>query len=105
MCSTAAALGKYEVSAPGLVIRSSGVVLRGEGQGRDGTVLVATSPVDYALITLEGTARRHVARAEGSAVWARRWASPFACIMAGGYHDSQATSAPRLVPRPRGTTA
>src|SRR5262245_8008332 len=46
--------GRYEVGTT-LVIRASGVVLRGEGQGEDGTVLFAT-----------GTAKRNVMEIRGS---------------------------------------
>src|SRR5215510_15996345 len=46
--------GRYEVGTT-LVIRASGVVLRGEGQGEDGTVLFAT-----------GTAKRNVLEIRGS---------------------------------------
>ncbi len=37
-----------------LRIEASGVVLRGEGQGEDGTVIVATGTEDYALIEVVG---------------------------------------------------
>lgn len=37
-----------------LQIRASGVVLRGEGQGEDGTVLVATKREQYSLIQMSG---------------------------------------------------
>jgi hypothetical protein len=47
--------GRYEVGTT-LVIRASGVVLRGEGRGEDGTILFAT-----------GTAKRNVLEIGGSA--------------------------------------
>lgn len=45
-----------------LYIRADGVVLRGEGQGEDGTVLHATAARQYDLILVEGTgSRREIA--------------------------------------------
>lgn len=48
--------GTYEISGT-LYIRSSGVVLRGEGQGEDGSILYAT-----------GTAKRNILEIQGQAV-------------------------------------
>lgn len=45
--------GCYQVSQ--LFIEASGVILRGEGQGRDGTVLYATLPAQHDFITISGT--------------------------------------------------
>lgn len=45
--------GHYEVGDP-LTIEADGVVLRGEGQGADGTVLVATSAKQYTLLEISG---------------------------------------------------
>ena len=45
--------GCYEVDQ--LFIEESGVVLRGEGQGLDGTVLHANLPVQHDFITIRGT--------------------------------------------------
>ncbi len=45
--------GCYEVSQ--LFIEQSGVVLRGEGQGLDGTVLHANLPMQHDFITIRGT--------------------------------------------------
>ena len=45
--------GTYEVSGV-IAIRASGVVLRGEGSGEDGTLLVATGNVVRDLIRVEG---------------------------------------------------
>ncbi|HEY8943607.1 MAG TPA: hypothetical protein VIM73_05065, partial [Polyangiaceae bacterium] len=45
--------GTYEIGDP-LRITASGVVLRGEGQGLDGTVLTATKAEAHALIEIEG---------------------------------------------------
>lgn len=45
--------GKYEI-AGSIVIAASGVVLRGEGQGEDGTVLVATAKKKGTLIKVAG---------------------------------------------------
>lgn len=47
--------GTYEVQAP-LFIRANGVVLRGQGQGADGTIIKATGKSQYTLITLLGDA-------------------------------------------------
>jgi hypothetical protein len=44
--------GRYQVSAPGLTITASGVVLRGEGQGVSGTVIEATSASQYDVIVI-----------------------------------------------------
>lgn len=46
--------GVYLVSGP-LYIRASGVVLRGEGNGVDGTVLNATQTAQHTLIVVQGT--------------------------------------------------
>lgn len=45
--------GTYTVS-DSLRVEASGVVLRGEGQGADGTVLVATRPAQHSFIILAG---------------------------------------------------
>ncbi len=45
--------GIYKIGAP-LRIRTSGVVLRGEGQGENGTVLVATQKKQHSLIEIAG---------------------------------------------------
>lgn len=45
--------GRYEVGDT-LTISVGGVVLRGEGQGKKGTVLVATKPAQHSLILLQG---------------------------------------------------
>lgn len=45
--------GQYELS-DSLHINASGVVLRGEGQGKTGTVLVATAAKQYDLIKIQG---------------------------------------------------
>ncbi|WP_171655962.1 S-layer homology domain-containing protein [Paenibacillus foliorum] len=45
--------GKYEVGGP-LTIKASGVVLRGEGQGEDGTILFATGKVKRTVLTVGG---------------------------------------------------
>jgi hypothetical protein len=65
--------GIYEVTAPGLVISASGVVLRGEGQGKHGTVIVATSRIDYPLIEMRGRGKPYYS-AQGSTT---SIASPF----------------------------
>ena len=46
--------GHYEVNT-GLTIQKSGVVLRGQGQGMDGTVITATKQEKHTLITLGRT--------------------------------------------------
>ena len=46
--------GKYEVGST-LFIKADGVVLRGEGQGTDGTIVVATAAKQYALIEIQGS--------------------------------------------------
>jgi hypothetical protein len=51
------ARGTYEVEGS-LQIRASGVVLRGEGQGEDGTVLVAMGTADRDLIRIAGVGNR-----------------------------------------------
>ena len=51
------AKGRYEVAGQ-LLIRASGVVLRGSGMGQDGTVLVATGLDRRALIRIVGVAER-----------------------------------------------
>jgi hypothetical protein len=48
------AKGRHQVSGQ-LAIRAGGVVLRGEGQGSDGTVLVATGTDRRALIAVRGS--------------------------------------------------
>ncbi len=45
--------GEYQCKTP-IEIKTSGVVLRGEGQGEDGTVIVATGDEQYALIEVVG---------------------------------------------------
>ena len=45
--------GHYELS-DSIKITTSGVVLRGEGQGTDGTVLVATAAKQYDLVEVQG---------------------------------------------------
>lgn len=45
--------GKYRISGS-IHIRSSGIILRGEGQGEDGTILVATGKGKRTLIEIEG---------------------------------------------------
>ena len=45
--------GKYRIGGT-LYIRASGVVLRGEGEGEDGTVLIATGTEQRTLIVFEG---------------------------------------------------
>jgi hypothetical protein len=47
--------GKYEVASD-IKIRASGVVLRGEGSGDDGTVIVATGKQKRDLISVKGNA-------------------------------------------------
>ena len=49
--------GKYRIGGT-LQIRASGVVLRGEGEGEDGTVLIATGTEQRTLIVFEGRAPR-----------------------------------------------
>jgi len=49
--------GLYTVAKP-LEISASGVVLRGEGQGNDGTILYANSRTQYTVITLSGSGTR-----------------------------------------------
>lgn len=49
--------GRYPVEGS-LTLNASGVVLRGEGDGEDGTVLVATQRRQHSLIVLNGTGRR-----------------------------------------------
>ncbi len=46
--------GRYEVGTT-ITVAASGVVLRGEGAGADGTVLVATGTTQRAAISLHGT--------------------------------------------------
>jgi hypothetical protein len=46
--------GVYKVNGP-LSIRTGGVVLRGEGNGLDGTVLIDTRPDQHTFITIEGS--------------------------------------------------
>jgi hypothetical protein len=46
--------GQYRVNGT-LKIAASGVVLRGEGPGKDGTVLIATLPRQYTVIEVGGT--------------------------------------------------
>lgn len=46
--------GSYDVEEP-LFIRTSGVVLRGEGQGADGTVITATGTSQYNFIQVSGS--------------------------------------------------
>jgi hypothetical protein len=46
--------GAYQISAP-LRIRKTGVVLRGEGQGTNGTVITAGGTSQYAAIEVTGT--------------------------------------------------
>lgn len=46
--------GNYEVNDP-LVVRASGVVLRGEGQGAGGTVITATGTTQYDFIQMAGS--------------------------------------------------
>jgi hypothetical protein len=48
------AAGTWQVGEP-LTIAASGVVLRGEGQGSGGTLLVATKPAQHELIHLKGS--------------------------------------------------
>lgn len=55
--------GRYRVSGP-LKIAAGGIVLRGEGSGDDGTVLVATGKVNASLIQVRGASG---ARTEGAA--------------------------------------
>ena len=47
--------GRYEVGTT-LAIRASGVVLRGEGQGEDGTILFATGATRRDVLTAAGAA-------------------------------------------------
>lgn len=47
--------GRYRLSGT-LKIGASGIVLRGEGDGEDGTLLVATGKTDHRLIEARGTA-------------------------------------------------
>lgn len=49
--------GRYEVGTT-LTIRASGVVLRGEGQGEDGTILFATGATRRDVLTAAGAAGR-----------------------------------------------
>ncbi len=51
--------GTYEIDG-GLFIRASGVVLRGQGMGTDGTVLLAAGLDRRTLITIAGAADRRV---------------------------------------------
>jgi hypothetical protein len=53
--------GKYDVGKP-LTISASGVVLRGEGSGTDGTVLRATMKMGGTFIQIAGTKPRMAAR-------------------------------------------
>jgi len=46
--------GTYEVGDT-LTISTSGVVLRGEGQGADGTILLATRPEQHTLLRVQGS--------------------------------------------------
>ncbi len=46
--------GEYQVSS-GLTISKSGVVLRGEGDGADGTIIRATGTHQYSVVTVSGT--------------------------------------------------
>jgi len=46
--------GSYRIAGV-IVINKSGVVLRGEGQGADGTVLIATGAVQRALVQVKGS--------------------------------------------------
>ena len=48
--------GKYFISRT-LYIRGSGVVIRGEGEGEDGTILVATAKRQYDLIQFTGSGK------------------------------------------------
>jgi hypothetical protein len=47
--------GRYRIGAP-LKIAASGIVLRGEGSGENGTLLYGTSRTPYSLIEVSGTA-------------------------------------------------
>ncbi len=58
--------GRFPV-AGSLYVRSSGVVLRGEGQGEDGTVLVATGTRQRSLIIVGGHEPRLAGDEDGSA--------------------------------------
>lgn len=51
--------GHYSISGP-LEIRESGIVLRGEGYGDDGTVLVATAPFKHNLIVISSGSSRMI---------------------------------------------
>jgi hypothetical protein len=59
--------GRHEV-AGGLHITAGGVVLRGEGQGPDGTVLVATGTDRRTLIRVAGKAERRIVSSKPYAV-------------------------------------
>jgi hypothetical protein len=48
------ASGAYQVGGP-LYIRASGVVLRGQGNGVNGTVLIATLASQHTLVTIQGS--------------------------------------------------
>jgi hypothetical protein len=45
--------GHYEVKQP-LILSSSGIILRGEGQGENGTVIIATGTTKYNFIRVKG---------------------------------------------------
>ncbi|MHA1791719.1 MAG: hypothetical protein ACTSVI_03680 [Promethearchaeota archaeon] len=45
--------GYYEVNSP-LIINASGIILRGEGQGKDGTILNATAEYKHTFLNIQG---------------------------------------------------
>jgi hypothetical protein len=45
--------GSYRIAGV-ITVNKSGVVLRGEGQGTDGTVLIATGAVQRSLVLVQG---------------------------------------------------
>lgn len=51
--------GTYRISSP-LRIMASGIILRGEGDSKEGTILLATSPQRYSLIAVGVEAAPHI---------------------------------------------